>query len=132
LITNIDKDVYSARKVLRELIILRKLSEMDQNLYTTKILDVIMPENAVEVTSEEKMMSNLIKVEYEENKHSNQLNDKENVDPNKPSNKNETSMSKDDKIIIDFQKMNHLFIVMDIGQTDFKKLMESKPPISIE
>ena len=42
---------------------MRKLSEMDQNLYTTKILDVIMPENAVEVTSEDNMIRDLIKLE---------------------------------------------------------------------
>jgi hypothetical protein len=82
LITNIDKDVYSARKVLRELIILRKLSEMDQNLYTTKILDVILPEDAVEVTSEENMIKDLIKLEDQGYKHSNQQNDKENMNPN--------------------------------------------------
>ena len=31
------------RKVLREVIILRKLSEIDKNIYTTKIIDIILP-----------------------------------------------------------------------------------------
>ena len=43
LIQNIDKSSYTTRKVLREIIILRKLSEMDENLFTIKLLDVIIP-----------------------------------------------------------------------------------------
>jgi hypothetical protein len=33
------------RKILRELIILRKLSEMKDNIFTTRILDVILPKD---------------------------------------------------------------------------------------
>lgn len=43
LIQNIDKSSYTTRKVLREIIILRKLSEMEENLFTIKLLDVIIP-----------------------------------------------------------------------------------------
>jgi hypothetical protein len=96
---------------------------MDHNLYTTKILDVILPEDAMEVESEDNIINNLIK--DEENKSPTQLNEKENINQNQCKNY-------DDKIIIDYKKMNHIFIVMDIGETDFKKLMETKPPISIE
>ena len=31
------------RKVLREVIVLRKLSEIDKNIYTTKLIDIILP-----------------------------------------------------------------------------------------
>ena len=31
------------RKVVRELFILRKLTEIDNNIYTTKIIDIILP-----------------------------------------------------------------------------------------
>jgi hypothetical protein len=31
------------RKVIRELCILRKLSDIDNNIYTTKVIDVILP-----------------------------------------------------------------------------------------
>ena len=31
------------RKVIRELFILRKLTEIDNNIYTTKIIDIIFP-----------------------------------------------------------------------------------------
>jgi serine/threonine protein kinase len=44
LMTNIQKDAYILRKVLRELIILRKLSEIKDNIFTTKVIDVIVPE----------------------------------------------------------------------------------------
>ena len=43
LITKINKTSYTARKVLREITILRKLSESSNNLYTIKLLDVILP-----------------------------------------------------------------------------------------
>ena len=31
------------RKVIRELCILRKLSDIENNIYTTKVIDVILP-----------------------------------------------------------------------------------------
>ena len=42
---NIQKDAFLLRKVLRELIILRKLFEMNGNLFTTKIIDIILPKD---------------------------------------------------------------------------------------
>ena len=44
-IKDIQKDPYMLRKVLREVIILRKLSEMDKNIYTTNVIDIILPSN---------------------------------------------------------------------------------------
>lgn len=43
LITDISLSVYSMRKLVREVIILRKLSEMEENIFSTKLLDVIIP-----------------------------------------------------------------------------------------
>jgi len=43
LIKNIFRCVYSARLVLREIFILRKLSEMEENIFTVKLVDVIYP-----------------------------------------------------------------------------------------
>ena len=37
------QDSYYIRKLLREIIILRKLSEMEDNVFTNKLLDVILP-----------------------------------------------------------------------------------------
>ena len=48
LITKINKTSYTARKVLREITILRKLSESSNNLYTIKLLDVILPTGVTE------------------------------------------------------------------------------------
>jgi hypothetical protein len=42
---NIFSDEYSARKTLREIKILRKLSQVPNNLFTTKLLELILPEN---------------------------------------------------------------------------------------
>ena len=41
------KDEYSARKILREIKILRKLSRIPNNLFTTKLIDVILPEGVM-------------------------------------------------------------------------------------
>mgnify|MGYP001150325504 CR=1 FL=1 len=43
LIGDIENSSYSVRKVLREIIILRKLSEIEGNIFTVKLLDVIIP-----------------------------------------------------------------------------------------
>ena len=43
LIKDINKSIYGLRKVLREIVLLRKLSEMEQNIFTTKIVELILP-----------------------------------------------------------------------------------------
>ena len=43
LMKNIFGDVYQARKTLREIKILRKLSRIPNNLFTTQLLDIILP-----------------------------------------------------------------------------------------
>ena len=48
LIANIQKSTYFARKVLREIAILRKLQS---NIFTIKILDVILPQNPKDAES---------------------------------------------------------------------------------
>jgi hypothetical protein len=44
LIENIQKDAYMLRKVVREVFVMRKLSCMDNNIYTTKLYDLILPD----------------------------------------------------------------------------------------
>ena len=48
LIANIQKSTYYARKVLREITILRKLQS---NIFTIKLLDVIIPQNPKDAES---------------------------------------------------------------------------------
>ena len=43
LITDVSKTVYGARKVLREIVLLRKLSECPNNIFTVKLLDIVIP-----------------------------------------------------------------------------------------
>jgi hypothetical protein len=43
MINDFSQSPYRCRMLLRELIILRKFSEMKENIFTTKILDVILP-----------------------------------------------------------------------------------------
>ena len=43
LIKNIDKSAYSMRMLIREIVLLRKLSEIKGNIFTVKILDIIIP-----------------------------------------------------------------------------------------
>lgn len=44
LIENIDSSSYTTRKVLREVKLLKKLSEIENNIFTTLLLDIIAPE----------------------------------------------------------------------------------------
>jgi serine/threonine protein kinase len=41
------KNEYSARQLLREIKILRKFTEMESNIYTTKIYDIIVSDDAI-------------------------------------------------------------------------------------
>jgi serine/threonine protein kinase len=55
LIKNIDKSPYSLRKLIREIILLRKLSEIEDNNFTIKLVDIIIPstpseKNAIEIS----------------------------------------------------------------------------------
>ena len=42
-ISNVVKDDYSAKKILREITILRQLTKMKNNVFTSKLYDVIIP-----------------------------------------------------------------------------------------
>jgi serine/threonine protein kinase len=46
LMKDVSKSSYSLRKLLREIIILRKLSEIENNIFTTKLLDIIIPNSS--------------------------------------------------------------------------------------
>jgi serine/threonine protein kinase len=43
LIKNLQNSVYNAKKVLREIELLSKLSELSENIFTVKLLEVILP-----------------------------------------------------------------------------------------
>lgn len=43
LIKNIFKCIYQARLTYREIFILRKLSEIDENIFTNKLIDIVLP-----------------------------------------------------------------------------------------
>ena len=47
LITNIQKDPYLVRKVIRELMILRKLSSIHDSIFTVKCHDIILPDGVI-------------------------------------------------------------------------------------
>jgi serine/threonine protein kinase len=40
-------NIHRVRMLLRELMILRKLSEMEDNIFTTKLYDVILPQGVI-------------------------------------------------------------------------------------
>lgn len=50
LVEGIQSSEYMARKVLRELIILRKFSQIETNVFTSKVMQVILP-NDIEIES---------------------------------------------------------------------------------
>ena len=43
MIQNIFSDIYQCKKVLREIEIMRKLTKMKENIFTTKLVDIIIP-----------------------------------------------------------------------------------------
>jgi serine/threonine protein kinase len=92
------KTIQRARMLLRELMILRKLTEMEDNIFTTKIYDIILPKGVVckdleptrmktsEISSEKKGGST----------------EKEEID-----------------VTINFKNLTYIFIVMEYVDTDF-------------
>ena len=48
---NIFNDVYQARKVLREITLLRKLSRIPNNIFTSQLYDIILPTGVLEENS---------------------------------------------------------------------------------
>ena len=52
MMTNVFSDSYTSKQIINEIQILRKLSTVKENLFTTKILDVIVPKNASLDTNE--------------------------------------------------------------------------------
>ena len=40
-------NIHRVRMLLRELMILRKLSEMEDNIFTTKLYDLILPQGVI-------------------------------------------------------------------------------------
>ena len=52
------------RKVIRELFVMRKLSSAESNIYTVKILDVILPANCNNKNEEDKDVFDLDKLTF--------------------------------------------------------------------
>jgi hypothetical protein len=51
MIKSIDVDPYATRKVLRELILLRKLSNLENSIFFTQIYDIILPDGVINKNS---------------------------------------------------------------------------------
>jgi len=56
LIDDLISSSYASRKVLREVKILRKLSEIEENVFTVKLIDFILPGSAVLKNNEQEMV----------------------------------------------------------------------------
>ena len=98
------KDEYSARKILREIKILRKLSRIPNNLFTTKLIDVILPEGVMVYNQDSKAK-----------------------EEQKSAGKGDDSPSNIHDAVVDVGKFSHLFMVIELHQSDMKKLLTSQP-----
>lgn len=101
LIRNCFKSVYSSRQVLREILIMSKFSDIKDNMFTSKLIDIILPQGVIFTDEEEAK-----RIE----KTDDQYDNKEKL-----------------QFKINFSAMTHLFIVMEVVQTDFEKLMDAIP-----
>ena len=95
------KDEYSARKILREIKILRKLSRIPNNLFTTKLIDVVLPEGVMVHSDKKEETKKVASAKGDDS----------------PSNLNEA--------VVDVGKFTHLFMVIELHQSDMKKLLNS-------
>lgn len=122
LMKNIFLDSYQARKTLREIKILRKLSRIPNNLFTTALIDIILPADMQIGWSKPS----------EEQKEGEDI-DKRPTAPVKkkssaPINMNFGESTKKDE----FEKFTHVFLVMELVESDMKKLLSSTPPVPLQ
>jgi len=101
MIKDIDKSTYSLRKLLREIIILRKLSEIENNIFTIKLLDIIIPQAAVGDPQDNLGNQTMIRPSKGESACGSSVN------------------------------FDTIFLVMDFGESDFKKMLNSVPDTTI-
>ena len=101
LIKNIFKCVYQARLTYREIFILRKLSEVEENIFTTKLVDLIYP---MQFRPQSSAGTETDEVRPGQSASSSGM-------PNIPG----------------IMKITFVFIVMEYVQTDFRKLLNSTP-----
>ena len=102
------KNPHRARMVLREIMILRKFTEMEDNIFTTKIFEIIMPDGAI--TEEDP-----------------ELQRQSTSADGKIKNRQEADCTSDSELTINFKNLKFLFVVMEYVESDFQKLMNSVP-----
>ena len=90
-------NIHRVRMLLRELMILRKLSEMEDNIFTTKLYDVILPQGVI-------------------CQDSNELSKQATGDSKIVTNEEAEGL---EDVTINFKNLTHIFIVMEYVDTDF-------------
>lgn len=125
---NVFGDVYQARKTLREIKILRKLSRIPNNIFTTNLIDIILP-----TEFEKEWASAREKKEFKEDESMFDAVDN-NVTRNAKgsgSQKSNEEMKNDENSLKqlepDYTKFDHVFLVMECFDSDMKKLLSSQP-----
>ena len=112
---NIFEDSYAARKTYREIKILRKLTRIEANLFTTKLIDIILPTAFDEdlKDSEGNYNINFIpKNIFEERKSISYFsNEVKAIEKSAKPN---------------FKKFNHIFVVLELVESDIKKLVSTE------
>jgi serine/threonine protein kinase len=88
--------------MLREIKILRKLSEMENNIYVTRIFEIIIPEKSLVQSDDDDSLNDQSYVKM--------ILNQDNID---------------EETIVNLQELTHLFIVMEYGESDFKKLLSN-------
>jgi serine/threonine protein kinase len=88
---------------------------METNIYTTKLHDIILPDSAMVEDGQELNESELSRdfVKFVQNQ-------------------SDTDGEKEFLTLVNLKKITHLFIVMELGETDFKKLMTNTPATQID
>ena len=105
---------YSARQLYREIKIMRKLTELKKNVFTTQIKDVLLPLRAYVRKEEEDYLPDLLADEA----YIQDLRQK-------------IECFSDD-LLIDLDAITHLFIVMEHVDSDIKKILDAQPRIELD
>jgi len=106
--------LYSARSLYREIVLLKELTSFSNNIFTTKIYDVIIPPNVIVSKHTNHANYNLPEIVKKENENN---RDKDLV----------VIETDGFDCIVDLNAFEFVFIVMELHDTDLKDLFTNTP-----
>ena len=101
---------------------------MENNIFTPKIVDLILPGCSIDSKGEVDEQTNASKSTNFESNASGSMNMSRTMTSSNMQNTGKTGKGDSgQELVINLKKFNHLFLVMELGELDFKTLFDTVP-----